>query len=170
MEKGPTEQGAAPLNFIYACSLCCASFADIYEGYNETVRGLSDGINPKERLVTRLFLSNCCHVFCSSHLEGGGKLSNTVTQYEAGADESAIGPPFHPEKQRPKASCPVCIKEKGDSEPRELYSIRGFNKDQYDPQIPPSWFNAPPIRLDGNGKEMEALRVSHSVPQVSAVC
>ena len=72
-EKGRADLGAAPLDFIYACSVCGASFADIYEGHNETVGGLSDGINPKERLVTRLFLANCCHVFCSSHLEGGGK-------------------------------------------------------------------------------------------------
>jgi hypothetical protein len=71
--KGPTEYGVAPLNFIYACSICCASFADVYEGHSETVRGLSDGINPKDRLVTRLYLASCCHVFCGSHLEGGGK-------------------------------------------------------------------------------------------------
>ncbi|KAH6875321.1 hypothetical protein BKA58DRAFT_119142 [Alternaria rosae] len=141
-EKGPTELGGDPLNFIYACSVCCASFADVYEGHKETVRGLSDGINPKERLVTRLFLASCCHVFCSSHLEGGG-------------------PPFHTAGQRPKSPCPVCIKEKGDSEPRDLFSIRGFNKDEYDPQIPPAWFTAPPIRLDGSGKEMEALRFQY---------
>ncbi|KAI4616766.1 hypothetical protein J4E83_006346 [Alternaria metachromatica] len=121
-EKGPTEPGADPLNFIYACSVCCASFADVYEGHNETVRGLSDGINPKERLVTRLFL--------------------------------ATG-------QRPNAPCPVCIKEKGDSEPRDLFSIRGFKKDEYDPNIPLAWFTAPPIRLDGSGKEMEALRFQY---------
>ncbi|KAF1940977.1 hypothetical protein EJ02DRAFT_349017 [Clathrospora elynae] len=141
-EKVLTEHDVAPLNFIYACSICCASFADVYDGYNETVQGLSDGINPKQRLVTRLFLATCCHVFCSTHLEGGGA-------------------PFHPAGQRPKAPCPVCIKEKGDSEQRELYSIRGFNKDEYDPQIPPSWFTAPPIRLDGSGKEMEALRFQY---------
>lgn len=71
--KVPSEQGVTPLNFIYACCICCASFADVYKGRNETVCGLSDGINPKERLVTRLFLANCCHVFCAEHLEGGGK-------------------------------------------------------------------------------------------------
>jgi len=71
-EKGAIDLGAAPLNFIYACSVCYASFADVYEGHNETVQGLSDGINPEERLVTRTFLASCCHVFCSSHLEGGG--------------------------------------------------------------------------------------------------
>ncbi|KAI8934058.1 hypothetical protein NX059_008824 [Plenodomus lindquistii] len=140
--KALAEQGIAPLNFIYACSLCCASFADVYEGHNESVRGLSDGINPKERVVTRMYLATCCHVFCSSHLEGGA-------------------PPFHPAGQRPKASCPVCTKEKGDREVRELYSVRGFNKDEYDPQIPPSWFTAPPIRLDGSEKEMEALRFQY---------
>jgi hypothetical protein len=74
------------------------------------------------------------------------------------ADNHAA-PPFHPAEQRPKAPCPVCIKEKGDSEPRDLYSVRGFTKDEYDPQIPPTWFTAPPIRMDGSGKEMEALRV-----------
>ncbi|EUC35809.1 hypothetical protein COCCADRAFT_89769 [Bipolaris zeicola 26-R-13] len=141
-EKGPMELGPAPLNFIYSCSLCSATFADVYEGHNQSVRGLSDGINPKDRLVTRLFLASCCHVFCSSHLEGGG-------------------PPFHSDKERPKAPCPVCIKEKGDSEPQFLYSIRGFNKNEYDPMIPPSWFTAPPIRLDGNGKEMDALRFQY---------
>ena len=71
------------------------------------------------------------------------------------------GPHFHSDKERPKAPCPVCIKEKGDNEPQFLYSIRGFNKNEYDPMIPSSWFTAPPIRLDGNGKEMDALRVCH---------
>lgn len=60
------------LNFIYACSFCGTTFADAYEGHNETVQGLSDGINPKDRLVTKLYLSSCCHVFCGEHIEGGG--------------------------------------------------------------------------------------------------
>ena len=67
------DQGISPLNFIYACSICCASVADVYKNHKETVQGLSDGINPKERLVTRLYLANCCHVFCIKHIEGGGK-------------------------------------------------------------------------------------------------
>jgi hypothetical protein len=85
----------------------------------------------------------------------------TVTRYEATANDGATAPPFHPAGERPKAPCPVCIKEKDDSQPRDLYSIRGFNKEEHDPQIPPSWFTAPPIRLDGPGKDVEALRVSH---------
>ncbi|KZM22033.1 zinc ion binding [Ascochyta rabiei] len=132
----------SPLNFIYACSVCCATFADAYEGHNETVQGLSDGINPKERLVTELYLGSCCHVFCREHIEGGG-------------------PPFHPAGQKPKAPCPVCVKEQGESTARELYSIRGFHKDEYDSAIPPIWFKAPPINLGGNNKEMEALRFQY---------
>jgi hypothetical protein len=53
----------------------------------------------------------------------------------------------------------VCIKEKGDSEPRDLYSIRGFQKNEYDPMIPPAWFSTPPISFEGKDKGMEALRV-----------
>ncbi|XPS78013.1 hypothetical protein M3J09_010034 [Ascochyta lentis] len=132
----------SPLNFIYACSVCCATFADAYEGCNETVQGLSDGINPKERLVTKLYLGSCCHVFCREHIEGGG-------------------PPFYPAGQKPKAPCPVCLKEHGDNTARELYSIRGFHKDEYDSAIPPIWFKAPPINLGGNNKEMEALRFQY---------
>ncbi|KAJ4344947.1 hypothetical protein N0V95_006060 [Ascochyta clinopodiicola] len=137
----PQDLGDSPLDFIYACSICCATFADVYEGHNETVKGFSDGINPKERLVTKLYLGSCCHVFCKEHIEGGG-------------------PPFHPAGQKPKAPCPVCVKEQGDDTARELYSIRGFQKDEYDSAIPPIWFKAPPINLGGNNKEMEALRLA----------
>jgi hypothetical protein len=69
----PPGEAAAPLNFIYACSVCCYTLADVYEDQNETVRGLSDGINPKDRIVTHLYLASCCHVFCGSHLDGGGE-------------------------------------------------------------------------------------------------
>ncbi|KAF2027821.1 hypothetical protein EK21DRAFT_25968, partial [Setomelanomma holmii] len=138
----PPSEGTAPLNFIYACQVCCYSFADVYDGRNTTVKGFSDGINPKERLVTHLFLASCCHVFCGSHLEGGG-------------------PAFHPDGQRPKAPCPVCIKEKGDHEPRDLYSVRGFQESEYDPMIPDTWFKTPPIGFDSKGKEMEALRFQY---------
>lgn len=68
----PPGQGVSPLNFIYSCAVCCDTFADIYHSHDETVQGLSDGINPKHRLVTKLFLASCCHIFCSKHLSGGG--------------------------------------------------------------------------------------------------
>jgi hypothetical protein len=73
--------------------------------------------------------------------------------------QPSAGPPFHPAGQRPQAVCPVCVKDNGDATPRDLFSIRGFHEDEYDPSIPPVWFTTPPISLDGKGKEMEALRV-----------
>jgi hypothetical protein len=76
----PSSEAAAPSNFIYACSICCYTLADVYEGRNETVQGFSDGINPKDRLVTYLYLASCCHVFCGSHLEGGGECELAVPQ------------------------------------------------------------------------------------------
>ncbi|KAF1926138.1 uncharacterized protein M421DRAFT_225688 [Didymella exigua CBS 183.55] len=143
-ETSPSSQKpeSDPRNFIYACSICCATFADTYDGHNETVQGLSDGINPKDRVVTKLYLSNCCHVFCGEHIEGGG-------------------PPFHPAGQKPRASCPWCVQENGDATLRDLYSVRGFGKDEYDPQIPSIWFTAPPMKLDGSTKEIEALRFQY---------
>lgn len=73
LNPAPSEQDIAPLNFVYACSVCCALLADVYKNSDETVQGFSDGINPKERLVTKLFLASCCHVFCAKHVEGGSK-------------------------------------------------------------------------------------------------
>jgi hypothetical protein len=57
----------------------------------------------------------------------------------------------------------VCIKESGEDRPRELYSFRGFNPGEYDPVIPRFWFSAPPMPLVADKKEMEALRVCHSL-------
>lgn len=86
----------------------------------------------------------------------------TLSEMKLALMSPTTGPPFHPAGQKPKAPCPVCVRDKGDSTIRELYSIRGFHGDEYDPAIPPVWFTAPPISLDGQSKEMEALRVSSS--------
>jgi hypothetical protein len=68
-------QSVTPLDVIFSCCICNATFSEVYKGPCETVQMLSDGINPKERVVSRLFLASCCHVFCGKHLEGGGKLT-----------------------------------------------------------------------------------------------
>lgn len=74
-----------------------------------------------------------------------------------------LGPTFHPGNEQPKAPCPVCIDEKGDDHPKELYSLRGFKPGEHDPIIPRFWFNTPPLQLVSDGKEMQALRVCHSL-------
>lgn len=77
-------------------------------------------------------------------------------------------PPFHPAGQKPRASCPFCVRDKGDHTVRDLYSIRGFHEDEHDPAIPPIWFTAPPMSLDGRTREMEALRVGQQSLQQSS--
>jgi hypothetical protein len=64
------------LDIIFSCHLCNETFNKIYAGHEgETVQGLSDGINPSDRAVTRVFLTDCHHVICIEHLENGGSFS-----------------------------------------------------------------------------------------------
>ncbi|KAF2441570.1 hypothetical protein P171DRAFT_365950 [Karstenula rhodostoma CBS 690.94] len=141
--KTPHEdEGITPLDCIFACSVCGDIFSDVYQQH-DSVHGLSDGINSKERIVTRLYVTSCCHVICIKHINDGN------------------GPAFHQAGQQPQASCPVCVKENGDNTPRQLFSVRGFGEGDHDPAIPKFWFKSPPIALDGKDKEMEALRFQY---------
>jgi len=85
-------------------------------------------------------------------------------------DSSPLGPSFHPTGEQPRAPCPVCEQETGEKRARELYSVRGFKPGEHDPAIPKFWFSAPPMKLDANGKEMEALRVRESPAQSCPPC
>ena len=67
----PEEEGPSNLDIIFACSVCHDTLSDVYRGHDESVQGLSDGINKKDRLVTRLYISSCCHVICIKHIEDG---------------------------------------------------------------------------------------------------
>ncbi|KAK5127574.1 hypothetical protein LTR85_006914 [Meristemomyces frigidus] len=51
--------------------------------------------------------------------------------------------------------------EKGDDSPKELYGIRGLAEGEYDPRIPVSWTDCPPIKLDGSVPGMEAMRFQY---------
>ncbi|KAF1967625.1 hypothetical protein BU23DRAFT_542551 [Bimuria novae-zelandiae CBS 107.79] len=138
----PDCDSITPLDCIFACSVCGDVFSEVYQ-QQDTVHGFSDGINPKERTVTRLYVASCCHVICIKHIGDGN------------------GPAFHQVGQQPQASCPVCLKEKGDDGAKQLFSLRGFNDDEHDPAIPKCWFKAPPMKLEGKDKEMEALRFQY---------
>jgi len=77
--KAQPAEEPSNLDVIFACSVCGDTLSDVYEGYAESVQGLSDGINNKERLVTRLFISSCCHVICIKHIEDGNGASTRAT-------------------------------------------------------------------------------------------
>jgi hypothetical protein len=70
------------------------------------------------------------------------------------------GVPFHPQDEVPKAPCPLCAVEKGDSNPKKLFRVVGQHLDEHDPQIPKEYFETPPAKLSGSSAGSSALRVS----------
>lgn len=163
----PKDDDITPLDCIFACSVCGDTFSDVYLQH-DSVHGLSDGINSKERIVTRLYVTSCCHVICIKHINDGTGGSARAS-YSVLTNASSTGPAFHQAGQQPQASCPVCVKESGDDAARQLFSVRGFGKDEHDPAIPNVWFKSPPMALDGKDKEMEGLRVRSSCLSNEAV-
>lgn len=69
-----------------------------------------------------------------------------------------VGVPFHPEGQRPRAACPVCIEKRKDSSNKALYPIMGLWPGQYDEDIPKEYFILHPLQLNEPGNEN--IRVS----------
>ncbi|KAF2809433.1 uncharacterized protein BDZ99DRAFT_571256 [Mytilinidion resinicola] len=136
----PQRQVASEHDVIFACSICQATLSEIYEK-PESARGLRDGHSPVDRVVTKLWLTECAHLTCSKHLPGGGA-------------------PFHPAGQQPTAPCPFCQQTKGESTPKRLFAIR--SRKDYDPLLPKVWFKVPPISLDNSTVEMEGLRFHYT--------
>ncbi|KAL2352779.1 hypothetical protein BJ546DRAFT_1097216 [Cryomyces antarcticus] len=128
----------SPYEIIFSCSVCQDTIVDIYKNA-ESSNTIHDGRNSDEREVTKLWLTDCVHLTCGKHLEGGGA-------------------PFHPEDEPPRAPCPLCSAEKNDRSLKSLYGIRGCWEGAYDPMIPKAWFDTPPIKLDGSQPGMDALR------------
>ncbi|KAI9717482.1 MAG: hypothetical protein M1828_007182 [Chrysothrix sp. TS-e1954] len=132
-----------PIEIILSCNVCCKPISEVYREADSD-KGFSDGTAGRdvERQVTKLWLTECTHLTCGEHLEGGGV-------------------PFHPAGQQPKARCPYCVANKNKHDKVTLYGIRGCNDDQYDPAIPKNFFNTPPITLDGREAGLDALRFQY---------
>ena len=67
----------AALDIILSCAICQQPFPAIYADNGE-LRGLrrSDGLG--DNRITKLWLTECCHLSCGKHFEGGGKLSSNA--------------------------------------------------------------------------------------------
>ncbi|OCL11823.1 hypothetical protein AOQ84DRAFT_228711 [Glonium stellatum] len=139
--KEQSASGLSPYEIIFSCSVCQATISEIYSE-SESARGIRDGRSPDDRVVTKLWLTECAHLTCVEHLEGGGV-------------------PFHPAGEQPRASCPLCATEKDDKQLKRLYAIRGRCKGEYDEPIPAAWFDTPPVTLGGSGPGMEALQFQY---------
>lgn len=69
-----------PVEIIFSCQVCHSPISEIYRS-PESDKGFRDGTqedvnqaeSPLERPVTRLWLTECAHLTCGKHLDGGGK-------------------------------------------------------------------------------------------------
>ncbi|KAL0263374.1 hypothetical protein SLS55_002354 [Diplodia seriata] len=70
-----TGQFPGALEVIFTCDICQASVSDIYGkgGAGATETDFQDGrAHTADRRVTCLWLTQCMHLTCGKHLEGGG--------------------------------------------------------------------------------------------------
>ncbi|KAH0251893.1 hypothetical protein KCU71_g23142, partial [Aureobasidium melanogenum] len=74
-----------PLDLIFSCNICHDSISDIPSPPPDEKE--LEGIR---KPVAKLWMTECAHLICAKHLEGGA-------------------PPFHPAGQAPRAVCPVCV-------------------------------------------------------------
>lgn len=152
------------LDVIFACSVCGDRFSTVYKDNDRTVGGLTDGINQRDRKVTRLYVATCGHVICIKHIGDGRGTFDDVCQIERYLyiAYTFLGPAFHQAGKRPSAPCPICIRDGVSTEARDLLSVRGFEEGQYDPALPKEWMSAPHPSLYTENPESESLRVSYS--------
>lgn len=74
-----TEDVARPgtIHFILSCSICQSTLSTIYEEH-ENNDGLHRGIGNPDGQITKLWLTECAHLTCAKHLEGGGIFTITL--------------------------------------------------------------------------------------------
>ncbi|KAL9641094.1 MAG: hypothetical protein Q9204_000319 [Flavoplaca sp. TL-2023a] len=127
------------IDFILSCSICQDTLSTLYAQSDKD--GLRQGTDDYDGAITKLWLTECAHVTCAKHMEGGE------------------GVPFHPKDQPPKAPCPLCVRNNQDHSAKILYAIRGTARGEYDDNIPPEYFEFPPQQLNNSGNE--ALRFQY---------
>ena len=60
------------IDFILSCSICQDTLSTVY-AQHENKEGLHQGTDNTNGAITKLWLTECAHVTCAKHLEGGGK-------------------------------------------------------------------------------------------------
>lgn len=125
-------------DIVVSCSICQDTLSNIYAD-DDGSSGLRKSTDPHSGRITKLWLTECAHLTCGKHLDGGGA-------------------PFHAEDEVPRAPCPLCKVEKNDPTEKSLFFVHGVAKGQYDEHIPEGYFETPP-------SSDAAQRVSRSTVQ-----
>ncbi|RDI85304.1 hypothetical protein Vi05172_g4802 [Venturia inaequalis] len=132
----------APYEIVFSCSLCQKTITDLYtkSRSNKSPNDVPDSL---ETETTKLWMTECGHVTCGEHFEGGGV-------------------PFHPVDERPKAACPVCVKERGDLTYTKLFGIVSCLPGEHDTAIPHEFFDTPPAEsLTASTPATKAIRFQY---------
>ncbi|KAK6440124.1 hypothetical protein LTR95_003643 [Oleoguttula sp. CCFEE 5521] len=129
------------LEIVFSCGICQATVSEVYAS-RESNKGFHSNSGDDDGVVTRMWIADCTHLFCSKHLLGGAA-------------------PFHRQDAQPEAPCPQCILGVHDDSPRKLYGIRGFHAGEHDPMIPKNWFKCPPVEIEASSTGMEAVRFQY---------
>ena len=58
------------INFILSCSICQDTLSTLYAQPDKD--GLRQGTDNYDGAITKLWLTECAHLTCAKHLEGGG--------------------------------------------------------------------------------------------------
>lgn len=64
------------IDFILSCSICQDTLPTIYEQHQDN-DGFRQGTDSTDGQITKLWLTECAHVTCAKHLEGGGMFTIT---------------------------------------------------------------------------------------------
>ncbi|KAL9030912.1 MAG: hypothetical protein Q9196_001020 [Gyalolechia fulgens] len=144
------------VDFVLSCSICQQTFSAVYADHDGD-NGLRTDAHRTDGSITKLWLTECAHVTCGKHLEGGGLQAGSPSGHVNA--HQAEGVPFHPEDQPPKAPCPLCSVNNRDRSAKILYGIRGVMRGQYDESIPAEYLQVPAPQLGVPGNE--ALRFQY---------
>ena len=61
-------------DIVFSCCICHKTFSEIYDDGNDQ-SGMHHEPNQPTGKIIKLYLTECTHVVCTAHLEGGGQCS-----------------------------------------------------------------------------------------------
>ena len=157
-------------DLIYSCFICADTLSDIRQasGQSSTTQ---DGRSHAVEGDNQLWLMSCWHVVCSRHFDARGaslSVSSMSSAHTVGTDVQ------EPDANgRSRAACPYCVQHRNDPAIRTLYGIRGFQRGEYDQEIPDVYFRVPEEAFNSS-LESEALKVIEyphdRAPRLANVC
>lgn len=80
----------APYEIVFSCSLCQKTITDLYPK-PRSEKGLNHGSDDSENVATKLWMTECTHITCGEHFEGGGECTR-LSYSMCSTDDSQVYP------------------------------------------------------------------------------